>query len=102
MTNMSGEADEWLNFLSAQEAKLVGRTLSSWEFAMILWGVVTEHPSERLPGTNLYVCGGCGVGLDPAREENGRPLNPDNIAEEVEQEIAKHWGELLAYWVEVR
>lgn len=99
MTNTSGEGDKYLNFLSEPQQALVARALRSWEFSQILWGVVTEHTAETLPGTGLYVCARCGVGLDPAREENGRPLNPENIAEEVEQEIAKHWAELLAYEV---
>ena len=94
MTNTSGKADEWLNFLSTPEQALVARALRSWEFGVILWGVVTEHTSETLPGTDLYVCAKCGVGLEPAFDENDP--GPANIAEGVEMAMAMHWAELLA------
>lgn len=94
MTNMPSAREEWLSFLSEPEQALVARALRSWEFGVILWGVVTEHTSETLPGTDLHVCAKCGVGLELTHDETG--AGPQNVAEEVELAIAEHWAELLA------
>lgn len=94
---MNTQGDRWLSFLSEPEQALVARALRSWEFGVILWGIVTEHLAETLPGTDLYVCAKCGVGLELEHDETG--AGPQNVTEEAELAIAKHWAELLAHEV---
>jgi hypothetical protein len=90
----------WIDFLTGPQQAAIVRALRTWEFAVILDAVVDEHPMETLPGTDLHVCARCGTGLEPAREEYGRPLSLEQIDDEVKLEIAKHWAALLADKIE--